>query len=99
MAEVIALREGLLLAQQIGCSRLMIQSDCLEVVETMKQDGITATASAHVYDECNQLWQDYVFIAIEHCNWEANRVVDEIARVAITSESSCIWVDEHLVLF
>jgi len=48
MAEVIALREGLLLAQQIGCSRLMIQSDCLEVVETMKQDGLTATASAHV---------------------------------------------------
>ena len=47
------------------------------------------------YDECNQLWQDFVFIAIEHCNREANRVADEIARVAITSESSCIWVDEH----
>jgi ribonuclease HI len=94
MAEVIALTESLLLAQQIGCSRLMIQSDCLEVVETMKQDGITATTSAPVYDECNQLSQDFVFIAIEHCNREANRVADVIARVAITSKSSCIWVDE-----
>jgi ribonuclease HI len=90
MAEVIALREGLLLAQQIGCSQLMIQSDCLEVVETMKQYGITATASAPVYDECNQLWQDFVLIAIEHCNQEANIVADEIGRVAITSKSSCI---------
>ena len=77
----------------------MIQSDCLEVIETMKQDGITATASVPVYDECNQLWQDFVSIVIEHCNREANRVADKIARVAIKSKSSCIWVDEPLVLF
>jgi hypothetical protein len=64
MAEVIALREGLLLAQHIGCSQLMIQSDCLEVVETMRQDGFSATASAPVYDECNQLWQKFASIAI-----------------------------------
>jgi hypothetical protein len=55
MAEVIALKEGLLMAQHIGCSQLMIQSDFLEAVETMRQDGFSATASAPVYDECNQL--------------------------------------------
>jgi len=47
MAEVIALREGLLLAQNIGCTQLIIQSDCVEVVETMMQDGFSATA---IYD-------------------------------------------------
>jgi hypothetical protein len=35
--EVHALREGLLLAQHIGCSRIIIQSDCLEVAETMNK--------------------------------------------------------------
>jgi hypothetical protein len=45
-----------------GCNRLMIQSDSLEVVETMKQDGISATTSAPVYDECAQLWQDFVYL-------------------------------------
>ena len=85
MAEAMALREGLLLAQQIGCSRLMIQSDCLEVVETMKQDGISATASAPVYDECAQLWQDFVSISIEHCNREANKVAHEVARLVMAS--------------
>jgi len=53
MAEVIALREGLLLAQNIGCTQLLIQSDCVKVAETMMQDGVSATASAPVYDECN----------------------------------------------
>jgi len=94
MAEAMALREGLLLVQQIGCSRLMIQSDCLEVVETMKQDGISATASAPVYDECVQLWQDFVSISIEHCNREVNKVAHEVARLAMASKLSCNWVDE-----
>ena len=35
MAEAMALREGMLLAYQVGCRRLMIQSDCAEVVETI----------------------------------------------------------------
>jgi hypothetical protein len=30
------MRDGLLLAGQIGCQRLIFQSDCLEVVEIMK---------------------------------------------------------------
>jgi hypothetical protein len=77
MAEVIALREGLLLAQHIGCSQLMIQLYCLEVVETMRQDEFSATTSAPFYDKCNQLWQEFASIAIEHCNREANKVAHE----------------------
>ena len=52
--EVYALREGLLLAQHIGCQWLIIHSDCLEVVDTMKQGGVSA-----IYDECMALWQDF----------------------------------------
>ncbi|OEL25966.1 hypothetical protein BAE44_0013015 [Dichanthelium oligosanthes] len=35
-AEALALRNGLYLANQMGCNKLVIQSACLEVVETMK---------------------------------------------------------------
>ena len=35
MAEAFALKEGLLLAQHAGCNRLIVQSDCMEVVKTM----------------------------------------------------------------
>ena len=40
-AEVIAGKDGLLLAQHNGCNRIIIQSDCLEVVETMQQGGFS----------------------------------------------------------
>ena len=35
MAEAYALKEGLMLAQHAGCNRVIIQSDCMEVVEIM----------------------------------------------------------------
>ena len=54
-AEVHTLREGLLLAQHVGCSRIMVQSDCLEVVETMKQGGFLTIAGAPIYEEYKML--------------------------------------------
>ena len=44
-----ALREGMALAQMIGCSKLVIHLDCQEVVETMQQGGLSATASAPIF--------------------------------------------------
>ena len=72
IAKVYAIREGLLLAQHIGCNRLNIQSDCLEVMEIMKQGGYSATAGAPIYDECMVLWQDFNSIFIDHCNRDIN---------------------------
>jgi ribonuclease HI len=74
MAKVLALKEGLLLAQHIGCNGFNIQSDCLEVVETMRGG---ASAGAQIYEECTQLWQDFQSISIEHCDREANQVAHE----------------------
>jgi ribonuclease HI len=92
IAEVHTLREGLLLAQYIGCQRLTIQSDCLEV-ETMKQGGFSA-AGAPIYDECVVLWQDFKSISIDHCNRDINRAAHNLASLAIQSKNSRIWIDE-----
>lgn len=40
MVEVYALKEGMMLAHVIGCNVLIIQSDYMEVVETMKDGGV-----------------------------------------------------------
>jgi hypothetical protein len=42
MAEVYALKEGLMLAQHIGCNRLIVQSDCMKVVQTMNNRGFSS---------------------------------------------------------
>uniref|UniRef100_K4A1W4 RNase H type-1 domain-containing protein n=1 Tax=Setaria italica TaxID=4555 RepID=K4A1W4_SETIT len=92
-AEALVLKEGLLLAQTLGCNRIMIELDCLEVVETMKNDGISATVSAPIFDDCYSMWQEFDSICIDHCNREANGVAHELARIAMQSKLSCNWDD------
>ena len=67
MAEATALRDGLLLAQLIGCSRVEFQSDCMEVVTTMQEGFFLATAAGTIYDECYLYWKDFHSISISHC--------------------------------
>jgi ribonuclease HI len=89
-AELMAVKDGLLLARHIGCNRIIIQSDCLEVVETVQQGGFLAAAGAPIYDECNHLWQEFQSISIEHCDRESNQVAHVLAREAISLKLSCI---------
>jgi len=64
------------------------------VVETMKEGGFSATSAAPIYDDCYNMWRDFVDVSIEHCHRDANRVAHEIARRCFISRQSCIWVDE-----
>ncbi|CAD6249334.1 unnamed protein product [Miscanthus lutarioriparius] len=94
MAEAFALRDGLLLAQQIGCNRVEMHADCLEVITTMNEGGFSATAAAPIYDECCQHWMDFAAISISHCNRECNLVAHELARRALLAKTSFVWVDD-----
>jgi ribonuclease HI len=44
--EVTAVSRGLALVNQLGCSRIIIQSDCLQVVETLQAGCCSSTAAA-----------------------------------------------------
>jgi len=96
MAKTYALREGLRLAQQLGYSTIIVQSDCLEVVQSIQDGSFSAMASAPILDECDNLWREFTIISIEHCDRESNQVAHELARQGFMSKVSCIWVDEQL---
>jgi ribonuclease HI len=98
MAEAFALKEGLMLAQYIRGNRLIVQTDCMEVVETMENTGFTANSAAAIYDECNIVWNGFQEISIEHLSREANQVAHELARQAMISRANYIWDDDPLVL-
>ena len=85
--------KGVLLAQHIGCSDFIVHSDCTEVMDTMKS-GISSTAGAPIFVECFQLWQNFEAISLEKCDRETNKVVHELAKVALSAKEICIWVNE-----
>ena len=99
MTEAYALKEGLLLAQNIGSNRIVIQPDCMEVAEIMKEGGFSTISLSAIYDECITLWSWFQEISIEHCSRDLNGVAHELARRALQSKTNCIWDDEPLVSF
>ena len=83
-----------MLAQHIGGNRLIVQSDCMEVVEIMGNGGFMANSPAAIYDECNIAWSGFEEISIEHLSREANQVAHELARQAMLTKENCIWDDD-----
>ena len=58
MAEAYALKEGLCLVNQIGCTNFILQLNCQEVIDIMKDGGFTASAAAPILEVCYDLWRD-----------------------------------------
>ncbi|XBI08694.1 hypothetical protein VPH35_136388 [Triticum aestivum] len=88
MVEGLALKFGLTLAQRAGCNGIIINSDNLEVIETMQDVGQSAGAAAAIFEDCFHYACDFVMTRFEHCNREANKVAHELARLARFSLTS-----------
>ena len=47
-AEAFALRAGLLLASDLGCNKIIVNSDCMQLVEVMQLGGRTGSSAATI---------------------------------------------------
>ena len=74
MAEAIALRFGLNLAQSFGCSRLIINSDNSDVIAAMQDGGTFSGLAAAIFDDCYHMDRDLSRIHYEHCHREENSI-------------------------
>lgn len=65
MAEV-ALRFGLNLATTVGCNRIEVNSENVEVIETMKNSGGSLGIAAAIFDDSYNLACDFPHVIFEH---------------------------------
>ena len=94
-AEAMALRFGLILAQKAGCNCLIINSDNMEVIGTMKNGGQSAGVAATVFKDCYFMACDFLLTRFEHCNRVANKIAHELARLAKVSVTRD-WFEEPM---
>ncbi|KAI4989132.1 hypothetical protein ZWY2020_036449 [Hordeum vulgare] len=92
-AEARGLRDGLLLANELGMQKLVVESDCMEVVDTMLEGGNSLGLAAAIYEECAFLANNFSCIMFQFCPREANMAADTLARYAEPTKT-IKWVDE-----
>jgi ribonuclease HI len=93
MAEARAVRDGLLLAGQLGCNKVEVESDCMEVIETMMDNGNSAGVAAAIFEECAFLARGFSKVSFSFCPRESNHVAHRLAASA-SGYQSVVWIDE-----
>ena len=58
-AEILALKNGLMLAQMVGCNKLISCSDNSSVIEAMEDGGYSNGTAATTLDDCYHLATEF----------------------------------------
>uniref|UniRef100_A0ACD6ATS5 Uncharacterized protein n=1 Tax=Avena sativa TaxID=4498 RepID=A0ACD6ATS5_AVESA len=90
--EAMAVRRGLALANEVGCPKIIVQSDCLQVIETLQSGCFSSMAAAALFEDIIVQASTSSKCDFSFCNREANSVVDCLARE--TGTLPLVWVDE-----
>jgi ribonuclease HI len=91
--EAQALRDGLRLAERIGCNNIYIETDSLEVVEAIKEPDQYRTVGMPYLDECREIVAGFASTRLNHCSREANKAADVIAR-SVDDIDHSFWIDD-----
>jgi ribonuclease HI len=94
MAEAIAMREGLKLANEIRCNTVQAESDSTGVIDACKGEERWWDENAAIYADCVDLVTSIGDVSFSHCPRKANKVAHELAKVSFANDLSCNWVDE-----
>jgi ribonuclease HI len=94
MAEAAAMCQGLILAESIGCNRLVAESDSMETIEACSGGQRWWNESSAIFADCVDRVASIGEVSFKFCPREANQVAHELARHSFSSKSSCTWDDD-----
>jgi hypothetical protein len=86
------MKKGLILAQMVGCNRIIISWDCSDAVKIVQDGGNSSGVAAAIFDDCYYLSSEFLRVQFQPSFREANSVAHELARVARGSQTQT-WLD------
>jgi ribonuclease HI len=94
MAEAHAMKYGLVLAEKLGCNRIIAESDSLETIEACTGEDRWWNESAAIYADCIDTASNIGDVSFKFCPREANQVAHELASYSYSNKISCNWDDD-----
>lgn len=89
-AEARGLKDGLILASNVGCNKMEIEADCMEVTVIMNSGGNYLGPVATIYEECYFHCRNFTSISFPYCPREANMAADLLATKSEPSRT-IVW--------
>ncbi|KAF2322017.1 hypothetical protein GH714_005715 [Hevea brasiliensis] len=93
-SEALAISYGLHLFVELGFNKLLVESDCLKIIEMLHHQNYPSNALGNILlgdlDFSQQL-DNYLWILV---NRSANRVAHALAKIHATAEWKQVWIEE-----
>jgi ribonuclease HI len=90
-SEALAVREGLALANRLGCHNIQIESDSTEVIQACSGGEVWWGEASAIFADCVDLASLIGSVTFQHCPREANEVAHVLARECFSTKVSCNW--------
>ena len=92
--DALALLDGLSLADNLGISTLVVESDSLEIVQAILDPSDYRASAAVVTDDCRKLLTAFGRVTVVHCAREGNAAAHGLARASYRGNFSREWRDK-----
>ena len=94
VAEALALREGVIFAQLRGFSHVVMEVDCLEVVNLWSSRDSSRAIVAPILDEIREKSLSFISFSLRHVSREVNTLADLCAKKASALLVSECWLED-----
>ena len=90
-AESIAIKKGLDLVERLGCKRITVESDSLEVIQAC--GGLIEIWSPYtaILADIFQKAFSIGLVSFAYCNRQANKVAHNLARIIFMLKTAMFW--------
>jgi hypothetical protein len=93
IAEALALRDGVIFAKLRGFSRVVMEVDCLEIVDLWDSRAGSRAVVAPILQEIEGLSSSFSSFVIQHVIRTSNTLAHLCAKHACTLETTSAWME------
>ena len=88
--KALAMEQGILLARELHLPRVILESDALTVIQALN-DNSTGSELGHILQGIQLVCESFEFCIFKHVSRDFNIVAHELAQLARSEESTCLW--------
>jgi hypothetical protein len=93
IADTLALHEGVIVAKLRGFQRVVMETDCLELVQLWNSRHGSRSAVTPILQEIGELVVNFFYFSVQHVSRAANTPAHLCAKLACTLMDTGSWLD------
>jgi ribonuclease HI len=92
--EALAAYLGVILGQEMGVQQLILEGDAKQIIDAIQAKDRNDSMIGHLIDDVRQCLRCITRWQVNHVFREANRVVYELAKMALKQANDVDWLEE-----